>query len=121
MDIKVYNGSGQPHFDRWNGMDFSFPPDSTVVIPAEAATHIFGMGLTDRYRQIVRLGWAPTSAEMAQAIKRLDSFLFEDADVEEDAPEEIIAAKLERPTAGQIDPAMAPMKPRIHSVLSKAQ
>jgi hypothetical protein len=122
--VTVYNGSGQDHVDRFDGKDYSFPSGGTVTVPAEAALHIFGMGLRDRQRQIVRLGWARTGADVPKAIERLDSFLFERAVMPEDddPPKVSVARRIEKPTevpAAQ-DALLNSVKSRTRSILQKA-
>lgn len=122
MLVLVHNGSGINHADRFDGKDYTFPPDSDQTIPYEAAVHIFGYGLKDRAHQITRLGWAPTSAQWVEAIKRLDAFEIVQVDEEEDVPvHEVAVQKLEQPTNKQIiDPDLVPLKPRTQSILRKA-
>ena len=121
MFVRVANCSGVEHRDRFNGEDYVFPLHATTTVPYEAAVHIFGMGLKDRSRQITRLGWAPSSSDLASAIKRLDAFLFENV-VEEDEEEQPQIVNRFEPLSGgpQVDPQMAPMKARTQRALSKA-
>jgi len=95
--IKVTNASGSDHQDRYNGVDYKFPYGESVIIPDDAAIHMFGMGQQDKLRQITRLGWAPTGVEMDGALKRLDSFMLEPYDDEEDE-EQDVAVHISRPT-----------------------
>ena len=122
MLVKVMNMSGAPHRDRYDGRDYEFPADGTVIIPADAAVHIFGMGLSDRSRQIVRLNWAPTTAQIPEALERLNCFLFEQ--VKEGDDEELVTeipSKMEKPTSvPAIDPDLVPLKSRTRNILSKA-
>lgn len=122
MQVSVYNGSGQDHEDRFDGKAYEFPAGENRVIPVDAAIHIFGMGLADRSKQLIRLGWAPTSAEVPAALRRLNGFLFEQVreDEEESDPPEV-PTQMEQPTqARTIDPDLAPIKARTRSVLQKA-
>lgn len=120
IKVVVYNGSGAPHKDRFDGIDYSFPVGEAVVIPRDAAVHIFGMGLTDKSRHLTRLGWAMTTAEMPQAQSRLDAFLFQDEPLtDEDSAEPAVA--IEQPKAvPTIDPGFAGIKNRTKTILTKA-
>ena len=97
MIVTVHNGSGLEHNDMFNGTAYTFPVNGTVSIPAEAAMHIFGMGLKNRMNQITRLGWAHTFADIPAAMRRLDAFTFEVAP-EEEVEEVPQPAQIERPT-----------------------
>lgn len=46
--------------DRFGGIDYEFPPGESRDIPAEAAEHIFGWGLTSqgRWQKFLRMGLA---------------------------------------------------------------
>ena len=96
--IRVTNASGSDHKDRFDGKDYEFIyGDNPVLIPEEAAVHMFGMGLSDKLRLITRLGWALTGADMPNALQRLDSFMLEQ--VYEEEPEEVeVATHISRPT-----------------------
>jgi hypothetical protein len=121
MLVRVLNASGASHKDRFNGQEYVFPADETVVVPVEAAQHIFGMGLSDRSKLIVRLGWAPTSVEWDLAMRRLDSFMFEPvAEDEPDEPKQEIATRIEQPSQAPFDPDLIALKARTRSVMEKA-
>ncbi len=46
--------------DKYGGVPYEFPPGDTVIIPAEAAEHIFGYGLDEkeRHKKMLRMGIA---------------------------------------------------------------
>jgi hypothetical protein len=121
MNVIVYNGSGQPHNDRFDGKDYSFPAGESVVVPVDAAIHIFGMGMQDRSKKVIRLGWAFTGADMPAALERLDTFLFEAChEEEEDAPPQVVNA-IERPTIVPKDDALlSSVRGRTRAILQKA-
>jgi hypothetical protein len=84
--VYVTNKNPEPHVDRFDGEDFYFAPNQQVLVPIEAATHLFGYGLADKTDTLVRLGWAmkydPTVknfVEDEQGVKRLANFVFEEA------------------------------------------
>lgn len=58
--------------DRFGGVEYKFPPGETVTIPAEAAEHIFGYGLSEkeRFKKFMRMGIAnmPKGKEMWERI-----------------------------------------------------
>ncbi|HLZ34256.1 MAG TPA: hypothetical protein VKP13_09570 [Nitrospira sp.] len=46
--------------DKFAGQEYRFPAGETVVVPREAAEHIFGYGMDEqaRFRKLMRMGWA---------------------------------------------------------------
>jgi|ERR1700690_1123815 len=74
--IWVVNNSGKMHADRFDSVDYDFPPKEAVEIPVEAANLLFGYGIEDKSDTIRRLGWALTSTDMAAAKERLKEFSF---------------------------------------------
>lgn len=46
------------HEDSYDGVTFGFPPDEKVMVPLEAARHMFGVGLSDLSGIMHRKGWA---------------------------------------------------------------
>ncbi len=57
QNVRVTNRNEFDIHGRFAGIDFAFPVGQAVVIPEEAATHIFGYR-TDRARAITRNGWS---------------------------------------------------------------
>lgn len=60
--IRVINRNTFPLVDRYDGVQYVFPPDVAVTVPADVATHIFGYGpeATEEalFRHITRrFGW----------------------------------------------------------------
>jgi hypothetical protein len=121
MNVTVYNGSGVDHSDRFDGKDYSFPAGESVVVPYDAAVHSFGMGLKDRTKQIIRLGWARTGADMPGALERLDKFLFEVVHEEEEDAEPVVVNVIERPTIVPSEDALInSVRGRTRAILQKA-
>ena len=61
LDVTVTNRNNTKAFrDKYDGQEYRFPPGETVTIPAEAAAHIWGYGLTpeERYKKLMRMGLA---------------------------------------------------------------
>ena len=59
--VKVTNRNNTVHFrDKYGGIEYKFPCGDTVTIPEEAATHIWGWGLSDpeRHKKMQRIGLA---------------------------------------------------------------
>lgn len=79
--IEVRNDNAFTYRDRYNGIDYEFPPGKTVPIDFEAARHFFGYGVADKMSTMVRNGWLSNSADMAQAKEILGNFIFRDADI----------------------------------------
>ena len=84
--VYVTNKNDFLHQDRYDGEDYFFPPGETVLLPVDAAVHLFGYGLKDKTEVLVRLGWAmryDTTAknyvEDETGVQRLAGFVFEQA------------------------------------------
>jgi hypothetical protein len=98
MAIVVVNTSDQPFQDRFNGVDYDFPPKKKVLLTEDAARHIFGLGEQDKGPYLARLGWYRTAADLDSAMARLGKFQFsafdpyaqlnDDQSAEADAPSE---------------------------------
>lgn len=61
MNVKVTNKNNTKILrDRYGGIEYVFPPGETVVIPSEAAEHIFGYGLDTKgkWQKFLRSGLA---------------------------------------------------------------
>lgn len=84
--IGVTNIGKETVVARYDGQDFEFKPDVAVALSDEAATHIFGYGLDDKTRALIRLGWLANSTALSEALKRLDDFVFSEAKVVFDEP-----------------------------------
>jgi hypothetical protein len=54
--LYITNRNPEAHTDRFDGVDYVFPPGQKVVLSQEAATHMFGVGLADKTDTLVRLG-----------------------------------------------------------------
>ena len=90
--IFVINTNADDHVDRYNGEEYIFPgkkdekdPGTPVLVPKEAATHMFGWNLPDKTDTLVRLGWATRYdpkqkcfVEDSSGIKRLAGFVFDE-------------------------------------------
>ena len=56
-EIFVTNKNDFLHEDRYAGDDYCFPPGEKVLIPIDAARHMFGFQNPDKTDALVRLGW----------------------------------------------------------------
>jgi hypothetical protein len=99
--IFVTNTNSDAHADRYDGEDYEFPPNEAVLIPGDAAVHLFGYGMKDKTDILLRLGWLnkydPAKKQMVEdpeGIKRLANFVFEDAVVR---PRSALEAAIEEP------------------------
>lgn len=72
--VFVTNTGTDRFSDAWDGKPYDFAPGKTVEVPIEVAAHIFGYGLEDKTPQIARLGWATTTKDLPEGLKRLSKF-----------------------------------------------
>jgi hypothetical protein len=101
--VFVTNTNEFAHTDQYDGDAYTFPPGEKVLIPYDAAVHMFGRGLDDKTETLVRLGWAQTFdpasrqfVENPDGVKRLAAFVFEEAIL---APKSSLERALEKPAA----------------------
>jgi hypothetical protein len=80
-EVFVTNQNDFYHEDRFNGQDFGFPKGEKVLVPVEAAKHMFAFGTGDKTEALNRLGWAnPGPNEAPDAgVKKLANFVFTQA------------------------------------------
>lgn len=74
--IGVKNLNKEAVEGRYDGKDYTFPPGVTVAVSEEVARHILGFGVEDKTRQLARLGWLTTSADLKSAVARLENFQY---------------------------------------------
>ncbi len=84
--LGVKNNSKDAIEARYDGVDYVFEPGVNTAISTEAASHIFGFGLEDKSRALIRLGWLANSTQYAEAVKRLNDIQFSEAKVTFDEP-----------------------------------
>ncbi|MBA0085815.1 MAG: hypothetical protein HRJ53_12525 [Acidobacteria bacterium Pan2503] len=91
----VVNKNDFHHEDRFNGVDYQFPPGQKVMLSAEAAAHMFGLGVPDKTSVMHRKGWAfkydpdrKTFVEDTDAVTKLKNFVFTRAKLVESPAEE---------------------------------
>ena len=103
--IGVKNNGEETFVARYDGVDYKFEPGVTVTIDEAAATHIFGFGLEDKQRVLVRHGWLTHAHALPDAMKKLATFQFLAAKVQyEETP------KIERSASSALaSPANARM------------
>lgn len=84
--IFVTNTNDFDHIDMYDGAEYVFPKDERVMIPVEAAIHMFAYNMQDQSDALVRLGWAMRyNAEKKQfeenpdGVKKLSRFVFDEA------------------------------------------
>lgn len=83
---KVTN-AGEDFSAGYDGKEYDFPKGKSVVVPVDAAVHIFGMGESNKVAIYARHGWAlPGKGTLADGKKRLDEFSFEAVDMTLPAP-----------------------------------
>ena len=72
----VKNNTGSPFSGRFDGVDYPFPPGEEVMVPKDAARHIFGLGEADKTATLMRHGWMRASHERDAAMNILNGFSF---------------------------------------------
>ena len=84
--VFVTNKNEFQHEDRFDGEDFVFRPGEKVLIPEDAAQHMFGRGMADKSDTLSRLGWGlkfdPKTGKVGDdpdGVRKLANFVFEDA------------------------------------------
>lgn len=100
LTVFVRNNGDTPFNDRYDGEDFIIEPGRAVEMEADCAKLVFGFGEKDKSRAIRRLGWAPTSADVAGAMKLLYTFSFYSTKEELDAAIGAEKASLTAPASG---------------------
>jgi hypothetical protein len=84
--IFVTNTNDFDHEDAFDGESYVFPQGERVLIPFDAAVHMFGHNLMDKTETLVRLGWAmkydPASKRFIEdkdGVRKLAKFVFDEA------------------------------------------
>lgn len=77
-EVAVTNTSGEVFEDGYSGERYVFEPGKKLVIPHEAAVHIFGHRLPDKEDTLARLGWIETHKDLPDGLARLAKFKIED-------------------------------------------
>lgn len=87
---------------RFDGKDYVFEKGVTVALSDEAATHIFGYGMDDKSRALIRLGWLANSTGLETAMARMDNvqFLSEAKTVFNEEPAPIEKNLISTPSGG---------------------
>lgn len=96
-EIFVTNHNDFHHTDSFAGVEYDFPPKERVIVPVDAAVHMFGFNSPDKSATLARLGWVWTMDEKTrkfvedpEGVKKLAKFVFTKAVMVEapvDAPE----------------------------------
>lgn len=79
--LRVRNTNSFAIHDRFDGVDYIFPPMENVEIEELAAAHIFGWGEPDKARALIRHGWWKNTAPVGtgsrkDAEEKLDRVIF---------------------------------------------
>jgi hypothetical protein len=85
MFLKVTNNGQTPFTSKFDGQEYTFLPSEFCVISADAAQHIFGVGIADKSEVLTRHGWLAHSSDTVNAMAKLDLFSF---DLPNDNPDE---------------------------------
>lgn len=82
------------HEDSFDGQLYAFPPGQKVMVPLEAAQHMFGVGQADLTAIMHRKGWAfkynpdtKSFEEDKEGVSKLKNFVFTKAVMVEQAVE----------------------------------
>jgi hypothetical protein len=100
--LRVTNRNNFTLKDRYDGIDYIFKPNESVVIEEDAARHFFGYGAPDKIPFLIRQGWAVSSDKIEEGLKILNKFVFEmgkvefvgDSEETEEKKEEVIDDEL---------------------------
>lgn len=76
LTIFVTNNSDLTLIDGWNGVEYTFKPNSTVEVPELVAKHVFGYGDKDKEPYLARLGWIKSKNDIEEGIKKLSEWEF---------------------------------------------
>ena len=83
------------HEDSFDGHRYAFPPGEKVMVPMDAARHMFGVGEADKTPVMHRNGWAfrynpetKSFDEDKDAVQKLKNFHFTKAKIVESPAEE---------------------------------
>ena len=76
MHLSVRNNGTASFAAKYDGREYVFAPNQPTTIDADAARHIFGVGLADKTEVLTRHGWLSNSSDLPNAMARLDSFSF---------------------------------------------
>ena len=89
------NNNNFYHEDAYDGHVYQFPPGTKVMVPREAAEHMFGVGQSDLTSVMHRKGWGvkydpepKQFSEDKEALTQLEDFKWTKAKVVE-APAEV--------------------------------
>lgn len=110
MFLTVTNNGNEPFAAKFNGIGYTFSPKEPVTISADAARHIFGVGLADKTEILTRHGWLSHSSQRLSAMAKLDSFSFS---IPNDNPADepvVELASLELPAPDEKEQGSAPLQ-----------
>lgn len=74
--LSVRNNGNTPFAAKYDGREYVFAPDQLTIIDADAARHIFGVGMANKTEVLTRHGWLSHSSGLANAMAKLDAFSF---------------------------------------------
>ncbi len=74
LTIFVTNNSDKTLVDGWNGVEYTFKPNSTVEIPEVVAKHVFGYGDNDKEPYLARLGWIKSKNDLEEGLALLSKW-----------------------------------------------
>ena len=67
MFIRVTNNGTESFTSKFNGLAYEFAPKKPITLDADAARHIFGLGLADKREVLSRHGWLSHSSGVGSA------------------------------------------------------
>ena len=76
LTIFVTNNSDKTLVDGWNGVEYTFKPNSTVEVPEIVAKHVFGYGDNDKEPYLARLGWIHSKNDLKEGLALLAKWEF---------------------------------------------
>lgn len=84
--FKVTNGNTFDFTAKFSGVPYTFPKGQAVLLPEDAARHIFVIGDPNKAPYFSRHGWALPSENLDRGHKILAAFKFEAAQVKYEFP-----------------------------------
>jgi hypothetical protein len=67
--VFVTNKNPEPHVDRYDGEEYIFPPGEAVLVPIDAAHHMFGYVPVELRREGEALDYTDTLVRLGKATK----------------------------------------------------
>lgn len=114
-EVQVTNHTAAPLRGRFAGEDYVFPPGKPMEISRKAATHIFGLGQTDKTRALNNLGVLVGAVTYEEALEVLKKISFVEGVMVYEAQQQGPGGGQQTPKPGQQQPGQPkPGEPQQH-------